>query len=92
MNLFVDGISFEYKRDILLRDIKTYDEALKRAILMERLDAGNRVEGLTTSNKTKLVSNAVIACEKDSSVNTVKTDSSEKKEQKDFDYETKIQN
>jgi hypothetical protein len=30
MNIFLDGISFKYKREIILQGIDTYDEVLKK--------------------------------------------------------------
>jgi hypothetical protein len=44
LNVFLNGLLFKYKRDILLQGISTYDEALKRAVLVERLDKVDTVE------------------------------------------------
>jgi hypothetical protein len=38
LNIFLDGLLSKYKRDILLQGISSYEDALKRAVLLERLD------------------------------------------------------
>ena len=53
MNIFLDGVTFAYKRDILLQGITTYDAALKRAILMERLDSTDHAHKSLPDIKSK---------------------------------------
>jgi hypothetical protein len=74
MNVFVDGIKYEYKKEILLGDIKTYEEALKRAGLMERLDAASRVVIATVSNSLESVMRTTVANAEGVSVNVLKRD------------------
>jgi hypothetical protein len=61
LNVFLDGLLFKYKRDILLQGISNYDDALKRAVLLERLD--------TTETVGKVV--AELACNQSSASSAV---------------------
>jgi hypothetical protein len=58
LNIFLNGLLFKYKRDILLQGISTYDDALKRAVLVERLDTvhtvGEVVAGLDSYQSSAL--------------------------------------
>ena len=91
MNIFVDGISFQYKRDILLRGITTYDQALKRAILMERLDTTNRSKASHLDSKdAKLTAIPSSQESSDRTHNRESSNENESKEQNMSDLEKKL--
>jgi hypothetical protein len=89
MNIFIDGIQYQYKRDILLRGIKTYDEALNRAILMERLDIANKPTDIAVSEKKPAV-HAVVGDEKEVSIDAIGANNDVQGNTKVNDLEAKI--
>ena len=91
MNIFIDGIHYQYKKDILLRGITTYDEAVHRAILMERLDSAN--EGEYTEKIVKKTSvNPKVANGQEASINAIEPEISVQGNAKISGLEEKLKN